>query len=120
MKNPGRLGRGSFFHCLVFELVAVATAATAAAVAAAATATAATATGARTLFTRASLVDRQGAALEHRAVHGGDRLVGTVAHLHEPEAARPTRVAIHYDRGPSHRAVLGELLLEVGLGCLER
>src|SRR5215831_6466895 len=92
-----------------------AVAATAALRAAATEATAAAATEAaaalRSLF---GLIDPQGAAVEHRAVHradGGRSLVG-VAHGHEGEAARPAGLAVADDVDVRDFARSGERLPE--------
>src|SRR5262245_58417035 len=86
----------------------------AAAVTAATTAAAATSTAA---FFRPGLVHRQGAPLDDLTVHPGDGRLGFLvgAHFDEPEALRPTGVAVGDDLGRDDRPERGEKLIELGV-----
>ncbi len=101
--------------------VAAATAAVAAAAATAAVAAAAaTAAAAAAAFTRAGLVDDQGAAADVAAVDGRDRLLRLVfaRHFDEAEAARLARVAVGDDLGAGDVACFGEQVMEILVGGL--
>ncbi len=109
---------------------AVSTAATAAATAglvatttAAATTVAATtttaATGVGALFTRAGLVDSQGASVHVFAVKGFDRGIGFahIRHGDEGKTLRPAGEFVHDDAGLINGAISSELGCQRGLGC---
>src|ERR1700690_983209 len=98
--------------------VAIPTAAAAAAAAAAAKVTTRTATAAaatRTLFARAGNVDRQGAAIQLRAVQRGNGLLRLFrrAHGDEAEASGTAADAVHHQVGFRDRAVRREGVLQV-------
>lgn len=106
-------------------LVPAAATATAATTTEAATATAtaaAEATAAGTLLTFAGDVDGECAAIEIAAVHAVDGLLGVLCggHGDEAEAARAAGHAVHHDGDLEDGAVLGEGVLEVVFGGLER
>src|SRR5437868_9360897 len=90
---------------------AAAVAAPAAAAAAAVPTPATTAGGTR--LPRLGLVDGQGAALEVRAIHLGDRFLGAVFHFHETEAARPAGLAVGDHLRPGDGAELREGFAQV-------
>ena len=81
---------------------------------------AATAACPRAVFPRLGLVNRQGAALQVGAVHGGDRLVGPGRHLDEREPAAATGLPVGDHLGAGDRPELGEGLDQVLAGGLER
>jgi hypothetical protein len=115
---------------------AAATTATAAAAATAATTTTATAAIAATTATTATttaaaatttltflrFIHAQGSAVEHRAVHLGDRLLGLgiAAHGNESETARLARFAIGRDVYVAHLAKGGESGANGVRSCVER
>jgi hypothetical protein len=111
---------------LVATTAAATTTAVSAATAAAAISTttaAATATAAagRTLFTRTSDVDREGATVEFLAVEGVNGLLGFigVGHGDETEATGATGHLVHHQVGLDDGAVCGKRVLEVVFGGVE-
>jgi len=107
--------------------VAAAAASAAASTTAAAAVAAATAAGAATAsaaaaaaFTRAGLVDNQGASADIAAIDGGDCLLRFVfgRHFDEPKAASFAGVAVGDDLRGSDVAGFGEQLMELLVGGL--
>src|SRR5262249_52147247 len=75
--------------------------------------------GAAAVLAGPGLVDGQRPTVEFGAVEGGDRLLRTLGHLDEAEAARPAGLAVGRHLGPGHGAVLGAHLPEVVRGGRE-
>src|SRR5262245_50689817 len=76
------------------------------------------ATRAGAFLLRPGLVDRQRPAVDHLAVHPGDRGLGLPvgAHLDKPEPLRPAGVPVGDQLGRLDSPVGGEQLLELTLG----
>jgi len=86
--------------------------------AAAAEFTTTTTTTSRTLFAGAGNVDGKGAAIQLKAVHGGDGLLGFFlgAHGHKTKAARAVGDAINHEIGFGDGAVSGKGVVQ-GVFC---
>jgi len=99
------------------SLVAIASATTATST----TAAELTAPAARALFFRARDVHCHGAAIDRRAVQGGDRFLRFFfrAHGDKTEAARTAAHAVHDEVGFSNGAVSGESVLQIVFSCVE-
>jgi hypothetical protein len=80
-----------------------------------ATRTTSTTTTSRALFARAGDVDGQGAAIQLRAVQGGNGFLRflIVAHGHETKAAGAIGHAIHHQIGFHDCAVFGKRVIQV-------